>query len=328
MTACQCQTRRDSAEAALTERGTYRAVLRKAGAELRYPARGAVEFAPVGDLGEIAVGVAVEREHDGPTIGKVVGVERSDSELIVEIELAPGETAEVGDHVSADYDVGSVDSDGAQRGVKIKTLALVSRGRCGSECSVLRSDGMTTPAEKAPAIPENKTPAAPVMDDTTKARLDAAEKEIAGLRRQRSAQIRKDAAGALARAGVKVGPARKDADDAAVMASTVAKIAPSVALDGASPDFVAGAFAVAIAMVLEKADLADSKEEPAEDAPPADGPPAAAGASDARADAFEARKDRQDAEERPASLGKSPDQIARDKMIQRSDAFQPTPYKA
>lgn len=103
-------------------------------------------------------------------------------------------------------------------------------------------------------------------------RADALEQTIAA---DRSKRLRAD----VARAKIQV---RADADDASMMAEVVKKIAPDVDLSGASPEFVAGAFAVAIAIAL----AAMGKESPEKPATPA--APGAEGASAARADAVDA----------------------------------------
>jgi hypothetical protein len=79
--------------------------------------------------------------------------------------------------------------------------------------------------------------------------------------------------------------ARADADDNAVMIDVVKRIAPDVDLSSASPDFVAGAFAVAIAIALAKMGADEKPKAPAQPGSP-DAP--AAGAAGARADAIDA----------------------------------------
>lgn len=330
---------------------TLRAVVRAANAPLRYPARNATEYAPARDLGEIAFNAPVERGHGGPVVGRVIGFERTDTDLTVEMEITDAETlamiAAGGlPHVSADYTVGRLDADGAQRQVTIRAVALVPRGRCGDACSV-RTDadgtrrdcegcggacyascarGAQRPSPFLESAPMQKikiagkeyvagsAEAAAAMEAEGK-RLDALD---AKAKAEASRQLR---AKAKAATGLDV---RQDAPDTDIMVETVKKIAPGLDLSSASPDYVAGAFACAIHMAL---DMKGKDEEPGpEDAPepmPAEAPRqdaagAATGAAAVRASVFQARKDA--ATQPTAAPGRSVprDVAARQAMIKRS----------
>lgn len=329
--------------------GRLRATARAANAPLHYPARGVVEYAPAGDLGEIAIGAPVERGHGGPVVGSVVGIERTDSALVVDMEITDPDTlaaiAAGGlPHVSADYTALRIDADGAQREVKIRAIALVPRGRCGDACSV-RTDadgtrrdcegcggacyascarGAQRPSPFLESAPMQKikiagkeyvagsAEAAAAMEAEGK-RLDALD---AKAKAEASRQLR---AKAKAATGLDV---RQDAPDTDIMIETVKKIAPGLDLSSASPDYVAGAFACAIHMAL---DMKGKDEEPGpEDAPepmPAEAPrqdAAATGAAAVKASVFQARKDA--ATQPTAAPGRSVprDVAARQAMIKRS----------
>ena len=226
----------------------------------------------------------------------------------VDLEMSPGVSPE-----GEPYDA-------IQRRIRPNHVALVPRGRAGSEVA-LRLDSAgdeipdTTPKEPAPMKIkiagreyEAGTPEAEAAIAALTARADAAEAEAKTVRsrvmrdRVRAARLE----------------ARADADDNAVMIDVVKRIAPDVDLASASPDFVAGAFAVAIAIALAKMG-ADEKPKPAAPTP---GEPPAAGATGARADAIDAAfaKLRADRAEDPKA--ETADDI-RDRQIaaQRKAAF-------
>lgn len=320
-----------------TANGRIRVTARAAGAPLRYFRAGgiATEYAPAGDLGAIEIGAPVELEHGGPVIGRVARIESSADELVCELEITDpnrrvDELRSLYPHVSADYKVASVDPDGAQRGVKILALALVPKGRCGDACSVRQDcDGGAGQCAcyAGSAMPKIKiagkeyvagsAEAAAAMEAESK-RLDAAE-----------ARIRAEESKALRARVESVFPdftIRKDAPDQEILIETVKKIAPGVDLSSASPDYVAGAFAVAIAMALDlkgKADEPGPDDQPEPGAAPAKppaGPPQrqdAAGASSVRASVFEARTAPAKPIARPAERVLSPSEKAHRDMIAR-----------
>jgi hypothetical protein len=295
------QDRRQDRAPVTETAGRIRATARAAGARLIYFRDGQeiAEYAPAGDLGEIQIGAPVEIGHGGPVVGKVAGVFRSASELIVDLDI-PDEAIrrDVGPgrrypHVSADYRVGRVDSDGAQRGVTIAAIALVPKGRCGDSCAVRQdcagalecscyADRVTKIKIAGKEYTAGSPEAAAAMEIEGK-RLDAAS---AVLRAEESKALRAKVESAFPDITI-----RKDAPDQEILIETVKKIAPGVDLSSASPDYVAGAFAVAIAMALDlkgKADEPGPDDAPAQDAAPPK-PPVAAGASAVRADVFQAR---------------------------------------
>jgi uncharacterized protein len=211
--------------------------------------------------------------------------------------------------------------DAIQRRIRPNHVALVPRGRAGSEVA-LRLDAAgdeipdpnTAPKEPAPMKIkiagrefDAGSPEAEAAIAALETRADSAEAE-AKIVRSRVMRDRVRAARLEARA---------DADDNAVMIDVVKRIAPEVDLVSASPDFVAGAFAVAIAIALAK--MNDDDEKPAAPAP---GEPPAAGAAGARADAIDAAfaKLRADRAEDPKA--ETADDI-RDRVIanQRKAAF-------
>lgn len=308
-----------------------RAVARAARVRLPYPRRGTVEYAPEGDLGDIEIGAPVERGHGGPIVGTVTGATRTRRALTVEMRIDDADTLAAIDagglpHVSADYHVGRLDSDGAQRGVTIRAIALVPRGRCGEACSVRKDDSgacYDTNAPHTSGVFLEKTPMAKIkiagkeFDATSPeavAALEAEAKRLDALdqtfRAHRTAALR---AQVKAATGLDV---RKDADDQSVMVETVKKIVPGVDLSSASPEYIAGAFAVAIAMALDL----KAKEEGETDAPDAPAKPPAEGAPRAdsiRADVFEARKPPEAKTAPAAAYTMPPDVLARQRMIER-----------
>lgn len=341
---CECETlrRRDEIgrEIGRSDAGgnVRRVTARSAGAPLRYYREGVeqVEYAAAGDLGEIQIGSPVEIYHGGPVVGAVVAIARTDSELVCDIQITDGAAlARVdlppGDpnalpHVSADYTISRIDADGTQRGVVIRALALVPRGRCGDACSVSRRDAfepcyafeVTTIKIGSKEYAAGSAEAAAAMVAEF-ARLDAAGARI---RAEESKALRARVETAF---GLKL---RADALDPEILISAVKKVAPGVDLNGQSDDFIAGAFAVAIAMALEIKGAAgepgpDDAPAPGADAapkPPAPpgGPPRADGASALRADVFIGREADAKAP-KPASLPTVPRDIAaRNGMIKRS----------
>lgn len=311
-----------------------RAVVRAARVRLPYPARGTVEYAPEGDLGDIEIGAPVERGHDGPIVGIVTGATRTPRALTVEMRIDDADTLAAIDagglpHVSADYRVGRLDSDGAQRGVTIRAIALVPRGRCGEACSVRKDDSgacYDTNAPHTSGVFLEKAPMAKIKiagkefdaaSPEAVAALEAEAKRLDALdqtfRAHRTAALR---AQVKAATGLDV---RKDADDQSVMVETVKKIVPGVDLSSASPDYIAGAFAVAIAMALDlkakeegEPDAPDAPDAPAK--PPAEGAPRA---DSIRADVFEARKPPEAKTAPAAAYTMPPDVLARQRMIER-----------
>lgn len=305
--------------------GRLRYTLRSANAPLYYPRTDSTEFAPAGDLGALDVGAPVEiGDHGGPVGGRIASVERSDSELVVEIEITrtdlgtPADLAAKYPHISADYKIGRLDPDGAQRQVQILGAALVPRGRCGESCSVRHDHGAGCYANHVAKIKiagkEYEAGSAEAVSAMTAeaSRLDALDKHFTG---ERSKALRAQVASVL---DVEI---RKDAPDQEILVETVKKIAPGVDLSSASPDYIAGAFAVAIAMALDlkgKAAESGPDDAPAPAADSAAKPPPAAGASAVRADVFTARSAAKPAPSKTVAVRVlSPSEKARQDMIAR-----------
>jgi len=180
--------------------------------------------------------------------------------------------------------------DATQTNLRVNHVALVPKGRAGS--ARLRLDGDEEISECASLVSMTIPP-------EVQARLDALESEN---KRLRSAATRSK----LKSCGV---AARADASPEEMMVDAIKKIAPGVDIEGASPDFLAGAFAVAIAMAL---DIVPAPEPDA--ATPSPTPDASGGdAALARADAVDARR----APAAPRDLSPSADELARTRMIAR-----------
>lgn len=211
---------------------------------------------------------------DAKAIQRIDARERTEVSVgyAVDLEMTPGTTPS-GERY-----------DAIQRNIRPNHVAIVPRGRAGREVA-LRLDAddneRLDAAEETPVkikiagkeyeAGSPEALAAQAALEAQAQRADALERTIAA---DRSRRLRAD----IARAKIQV---RADADDASMMADVVKKIAPDVDLSGASPEFVAGAFAVAIAIAL----AAMGKDSPEKPAPAA---PTAEGASAARADAVDA----------------------------------------
>lgn len=213
----------------------------------------------------------------------------ADARAIQRIDARERTEVSVGYQVDLERTPGTTPSgeayDAIQRNIRPNHVAIVPRGRAGRDVSLRLDADDNERLDAAEEIPvkikiagkeyEAGSPEAIAAQAALEAqaqRADALEKTIAA---DRSKRLRAD----VARAKIQV---RADADDASMMAEVVKKIAPDVDLSGASPEFVAGAFAVAIAIAL----AAMGKESPEKPATPA--APGAEGASAARADAVDA----------------------------------------
>lgn len=165
---------------------------------------------------------------------------------------------------------------------------------------------------------EAGSPEAQAAIDALVRRADAAESEA-----RRVAVVSKvERLPAKIRAGI-----RTDEGESEVMLATLAKIVPGFKVDGKSPEFIAGAFSVAIEMALGASPApAAPPAPPAEEPEPvesldADEPAAedeekpAVGSSAIRADVFESRAKVSTARQVGADL--PPDLQARAKMVER-----------
>lgn len=310
-------------------------VVARAGGPLHYPMRGVTEYVDAATLTdglESLAGVPVERGHNGPVIGRVLGARVDGARILADLEIAdPDARADIASGIlneaSADYDIGRLDAGGVQVGpFRYRALALIPPGvsRCGPTCSVQRPEtGVEHRLDcacSAPGAKENQTmkikicgkeydagsPEADAAMSAAQARMDALEADVKRLGVERSIRIRLDAA----RAGV---TARKDADDTTVMQEVIAKVFPSLDLSSQSPDWISGAFAAAIASLLDEE---DSEPAPAAGAPTKPGEPPAMGAAGARADAMDARE-RARVDTHETAPADPPDVAARNKMIRR-----------
>jgi hypothetical protein len=212
--------------------------------------------------------------------------------------------------------------DAIQRRIRPNHVALVPRGRAGSDVTLrLDSAGDEIPdplPQKDPDPMKIKiagreydagSPEAEAAIAALSARADAAEAE-AKTARSRALRERVRAAKIETRA---------DADDNAVMVDVVKRIAPDVDLASASPDYVAGAFAVAIAIAMKALGETAEKPKPTQPGTP-DAP--AAGAAGARADAIDAAFAKLRADRAETAEAVTADDI-RDRVIaaQRKQAF-------
>tara|TARA_R110000868_G_scaffold269723_2_gene529139 strand:- start:4170 stop:5261 length:1092 start_codon:yes stop_codon:yes gene_type:complete len=212
--------------------------------------------------------------------------------------------------------------DAIQRRIRPNHVAIVPRGRAGSEVG-LRLDAFDDEipnATKDPAPMKIKiagkefdagSPEAEAAIAALSARADAAEGETRAVK-SRAMRERVRAAKIEFRA---------DAEDNAVMLDVIKRIAPDVDLASASPDYVAGAFAVAIAIALKAMGDAVEKPKPPTQPGAPDAPPAT-GAAGARADAIDAAYQKLRADRAEDATAQTADDI-RDRVIaaQRKQAF-------
>lgn len=179
--------------------------------------------------------------------------------------------------------------DAIQRNIRPNHVALVPKGRAGAEVALRLDANDNETDEEQPPMKikiagveyEAGSPEAIAAQTALEKRLDAADAETKRLRGAQSRALRETAK----RIGIE---SRADADDQSVMTDAIKKIAPDVDVSNASPEFLAGAFAVAVSFAL-KAMGAAEKPKPPENADPAK-PPSADGAAGVRADAVDAHR--------------------------------------
>jgi uncharacterized protein len=217
--------------------------------------------------------------QDATEIGRIERREHLEVSVGYDVTFVPGAgVSPEGEHY-----------DGIQTQIRPNHVALVPRGRAGREVGLrLDSEGneeLSAPKKEVKRMKimidgkeyEHGSPEAIAAAADSKRRADAQDAEIAKFRKANSAALRATAK------RVKV-DVRADADDSTVMVEVVKKIAPDVDLASASPEFIAGAFAVAISIAMKSMDLESPAKESAE-------PPPAAGAAQVRADAVDGRRE-------------------------------------
>lgn len=304
-----------------------------------HPGRGRVDAE---DWRALAVGhVGESIRQDGDHVAATLYVQ--DRHVIDLIES--GQRREVSLGYDLDYDPTPGTSpegeryDGIQRNIRVNHVALVPKGRSGSSVA-LRLDGEGNqvcyhdPGQhvKETAHTMKITIAGKEYDMADAAQAKAAEAAIAAV------QTRADAAETAARvtalraalAPLKM-EIRADADESSIMLEVLKKHAPGVVVEGASPEFVLGAFSATLALKLGAIEAAASEADEtddgaAPDAAPAPGnPPARADAAPVvkagalrgvKASVFEARQGRKDAETREDEDGPSSAEAARTKMVE------------
>ena len=242
------------------------------------------------------------------TIGSVVV---SDADAIRRVDAREASEVSVGYDVDLEMTAGVSPEgeayDAIQRRIRPNHVALVQRGRAGREVA-LRLDADDN--EEIPSMNPTKITIAGREDVAGSPEANAAIADLArradAADRERTRQIRASAK----RLGVEV---RADADDMSVMQNAIAKLAPDVDLTGASPDFIAGAFAVVVAMAIKAMEGAAAEKPKPATAPGESGASAAASdAAAARADAIDATRasaKREDAKREDAVDGETSDTI-------------------
>lgn len=277
------------------------------------------------------VGDDVRQDTDGKRIAATVYVQDADTVAAVE----KGDLREISLGYRVDYDPTpgvtpeGEPYDGVQRNIRVNHTALVSRGRAGRDVGLrLDKDGDQVPAgDRSVKIKiggkeyEAGSPEAEAAIAELQTRADSLAAENEKHRKAASLAWREKIKGAIKDVrtvlidprGVEV---RADADDGSVMVDALKKICPGVPVDGMSPDYVSGAFAVALDFLMRQAAQAmapDDDGDP-EDVAEAEGSPGTTQASNARAD----RAAREDAEgDDRADADLAPDVAARQKMIKR-----------
>ncbi len=263
------------------------AMLRGAPVTDLHPGDGRVDSA---DWRRKAVGHAGEDvRQDGPHVAATLYVQ--DADVVRKVE------ARERDQVSVGYDVTYVPGpgvspegeafDGLQTKIRPNHVALVPKGRAGASVG-LRLDAADNQIQERDPVKikiggreyEAGTPECQAAIDAQATRLDAAEKaEKASRLVALRAQV----------APLKV-DLRADADESSIMLDVLKKIAPGVSVEGASPEFILGAFSAALSIKLGADDVeaADEAEEPE----PVPGAPPGPSAASVRTDAIDARRKR------------------------------------
>lgn len=273
----------------------------------------------IGHVGDDVRADADRRFVEGSVVISDAGaISRVDSGALREVSVGYDVDLEMTSGVSPEGEP----YDAIQRRIRPNHVALVPRGRAGSEVSLRldsAGDEIPDPSPKDPAPMKIKiagreydagSPEAEAAIAALSARADAAEAEAKAVR---SRTMREKVRAAKIET-------RADADDNAVMVDVVKRIAPDVDLASASPDFVAGAFAVAIAIALKS--MGDAAEKPKAPAQPGSPDAPAAGAAGARADAIDAAFAKLRADRAEDAKAETADDI-RDRVIaaQRKAAF-------
>jgi uncharacterized protein len=282
-----------------------------------HPATGRVDAS---DWRVLAVGhVGEDVRQDGAHV--VASVYVQDADTIAEIEAGTLRQVSLGYDVDYDPTPGVTPEgehyDGVQRNIRPNHTALVPRGRAGDTVGLRldHEDNQIPEGQEPPNVRKIKVNGVEieVSDEAAEAfealsrRADSAETEA------KAAKAIADKARAAAIAaqvkplGVTV---RLDATPAEMMIETLKKLAPGVSLEGASDEFVMGAFAAAVALKLG---AEESEDEPAEGDEPAPQAPPGPNAASVRADVFDARLSVPEGP-KMAAPGQSPSEIARAKM--------------
>lgn len=305
-----------------------------------HPGRGRVDAE---DWRTLAVGhVGESIRQDGDHVAATLYVQ--DRHVIDLIES--GQRREVSLGYDLDYDPTPGTSpegeryDGIQRNIRVNHVALVPKGRSGSSVA-LRLDGEGNQVcyhDHGQHVKETTHTMKITIGGKEYDMADPAQAKAAG-EAATALQARADAAETATRvtalraalAPLKM-EFRADADEAGIMLEVLKKHAPGVAVEGASPEFILGAFSATLALKLGAIEAAASEEEAEPDdgaapnAAPAPGnaPPARADAAPVKAGAlrgvkasvFESRQERKDAESREDEDGPSPAEVARQKMVE------------
>jgi hypothetical protein len=277
-----------------------------------HPAERRVDAASFQELAIGHVGDDVRPHEDGVRMAATVYVQ--DAAAVQAVERGMLTEISLGYRVDFDPTPGEFEGQkyhGIQRNIRVNHAALVRRGRAGRDVGLrLDSQGDQIPERLAPVKIriggkeyEAGSPEAQAAIDALALRADSAEKAERATRakatRERVISLKID-----------LGSLRADADENQVMIEALKKIAPDVPVDGTSPDYVAGAFAVALSILMR--DAAVAKGAPAaagaetEDTEGEEPEPAPQGTENAdglrrdRADALEREEDdREDADDAP-----------------------------
>lgn len=243
------------------------------------------------------VGDDVRPHEDGARMAATVYVTRADAVDAV----TRGTIGELSLGYRVDFDPTPGEHEGqayhgVQRNLQINHVALVRRGRAGRDVGLrLDSEGDQIPERLEPVTKiriggkeyEAGSPEAQAAIDALALRADSAETEARKVR-VGALRARLDSLDVEIRADA-------EATEGSVMAEAVKKICPDVAVDGMSPDYVAGAFAVALSILMRDAAAAKGQAPALEtedgEAEGEEPEPAPAGGT-AQADAV--RRDRQD----------------------------------
>ena len=272
---------------------------------------------------QLAVGYAGEDiRQDGIHVAGTLYVQ--DAETIARIEAGERPQVSLGYDQDLDLTPGITpegeEYDAVQRNISYNHIALVPRGRAGATVGLrLDQQGHEIP----PGVSEVKikigskeydagSPEAQAAIEALSRRADAAEAEA---RTARKSALVEGIKRLPAKLGVRTS-FRFDEGEDVIMLEVLKKIAPNFSVEGKTPEFILGAFALGLEMALGASAAPPAAEEP-EPVDTLDAPPPGVKPEEdkIRADVYQARSARN--ARAAVAADPPPDVVARQKMIER-----------